>query len=235
MRPRVLYLRLFAIVGLMVLNLPTAATAQPDAYDLERMGWRILAFPGIAETRFAGRPDGSIEVRAMDSSALLYRAVAPAERRGHFLNWRWRVDKPLPPTDLAAKGEDDRAIALHVWFPKDNEPTGLLRSLYDGVISAIAGIPLPGKVLTYVWGGSGQRGDRFANPYAGPDGMMIILRSSDAPVGRWFSESVDFAADFERAFGYPAPAPSHVAISGDADDTDGMSQALITDITFDDG
>ncbi len=75
----------------------------------------------------------------------------------------------------------------------------------------------------------------MVNPYNRPDGMIHILRSGDAPTGRWFSETIDFAADFENAFGYPAPAPIYIAISADADDTEGASVALIADIRFTSG
>ena len=47
-----------------------------------------------------------------------------------------------------------------------------------------------------------------------------------------FDEKVDFIADFEAAFGYPAPAPSYIAISGDADDTESVSEASIVGIIF---
>ena len=62
--------------------------------------------------------------------------------------------------------------------------------------------------------------------------MMYILRPVDAPIGRWFDEKVDFIADFEAAFGYPAPAPCYIAISGDADDTESVSEASIVGIMF---
>ena len=61
---------------------------------------------------------------------------------------------------------------------------------------------------------------------------MVILRSGDAPTGQWFTEQIDFAADFERAFNARAPAPAYVAVSADADDTIGQSLALIADIAF---
>ena len=70
------------------------------------------------------------------------------------------------------------------------------------------------------------------NPYSGPDGVIYILRSGNAPTGRWFNETIDIAADFERAFDYPAPAPIYIAISADADDTESSSVALIADIRF---
>lgn len=212
--------------------LPTVARSITP--DLEQDGWKVLAFPGKIETRFVGRADGIIEVKSKNSVALLYRRVPPVLERSRYLSWRWRVDESMPPTDLARKGSDDRPIALHVWFPRDSERTSWWRRLYSRVVSSVVDVSLPGKVLTYVWGGTGRRGDRLVNPHTGPRAMMYILRSGDAPTGRWFDEKVDFVTDFEMAFGYPAPRPSYIAISGDADDTNSASEALIAGILFGD-
>ena len=194
-------------------------------------GWKVFTFFGKSATRFTGRADGAIEVAAADSVAILYRKIAGGDRQKRRLSWRWRVDKTPPPTDLSRKGHDDRPLALHLWFPKDPDQTGILETL-ETALAGIFGVPLPGRVLTYVWGGKGRRGDTIINPYIPLNGTMVILRSGDAPTGRWFTEQIDFAADFERAFDARAPAPAYVAVSADADDTLGRSLALITDIAF---
>ena len=194
----------------------------------------MLTFAGKTATRFTGRADGAIEVTATDSVAILYRQISGGDRQKRQLSWRWRVDKTTPATDLSRKGHDDRPLALHVWFPKDPDQTGLLERL-ETTVAKIFDVPLPGKVLTYVWGGKGRRGDTLINPYIPLDGTMVILRSGDAPTGQWFSEQIDFATDFERAFNVRAPAPAYVAVSADADDTMGQSLALITDIAFTSG
>ena len=102
----------------------------------------------------------------------------------------------------------------------------------ENALAAIFDVPMRGRVLTYVWGGKGRRGDTIINPYIPSDGTMVILRSGDAPTGQWFTEQVDFATNFERAFNTRAPAPAYVAVSADADDTIGQSLALIADIAF---
>ena len=63
---------------------------------------------------------------------------------------------------------------------------------------------------------------------------MYILRSGHALTGRWFTEKIDIAADFERAFGYQAPPPMYIMVSPDTDDTAGRSIGWIADITFTD-
>ena len=221
-----------AFIGSIAVSFPLPTMAGSITPDLEQDGWKVFGFPGKAETQFVGRADGVIEVKSRSSVALLYRSVPPAPGQARYLSWRWRVDRSMPPTDLALKGSDDRPIALHLWFPRDPEHTSWWRTLYGRAVSSVIGVPLPGRVLTYVWGGTGRRGDRFVNPHVGPEEMIYILCPGDAPTGRWFDERVDFAADFEMAFGFAAPAPSNIAISGDADDTESSSAASIAGITF---
>ena len=223
------------LMGVTAIALPTGSVALAVTPDLERAGWQVLAFPGKVETRFIGRSDGAIEVRAESSVALLYREVTPTEGQNQHLSWRWRVEETMPPTDLALKGSDDRPLALHIWFPADPDRTSWWQRLSRVALDLAIDAPVSGKWLTYVWGGTGGRGDSLMNPYSGPDGVIYILRPGNAPTGRWFSETIDIAADFERAFGYPAPAPIYIAISADADDTDGSSVALIADIRFTSG
>ena len=45
-------------------------------------------------------------------------------------------------------------------------------------------------------------------------------------------ETVDFAADFRRAFGYAAPAPVYVAISADSDDTGSRTAGSVSALGF---
>ena len=219
------------MLGVIFLTQPAGSEGLPVTPDLAKVGWKMLAFAGKPATRFTGRADGAIQVTAATSVAILYRKISGQDRQKRRLSWRWRVDRTTPATDLSRQGHDDRPLALHLWFPKDPDQAGLLARLKTAV-AQIFDVPLPGKVLTYVWGGKGRRGDKIINPYIPIDGTMIILRPGHAPTGQWFTEEIDFAADFERAFNTRAPAPAYIAVSADADDTMGQSLALITDIAF---
>jgi len=208
---------------------PAAAASLPTGADLKAAGWQQLTLPGKSPTRFAGRSDGAIEVRASDSASFLYFDVSGKSQNARYLTWRWRVEQAPAPSDLTQKGADDRPLALHVWFPErsgERDPWELL----SGAVAWAFDVPVPGKVLTYVWGGQAERGDYLANPYLEDDGMMVVLRPGDAPKGQWFEETIDFAADFEMAFGYSPPPAAYVAVSADCDDTMGTSMALIADI-----
>ena len=223
---------LLTLSALLVLGIGGApASVVPPQSGFAAEGWRVLEVPGKTPTRFMVSKGGQIKVTAQESVGFLYRRVASAGGTAMRLAWRWRVDQTPPPTDQAMKGMDDRPLAVHVWFEGEDGATGQW-SLLDRIGAWMLNHPLPGKALTYVWGGTGQRGDRLPNPYLESTGHIIILRPGDSAVGRWFSESVDIAADYERAFGYRPSRPAFVAISADTDDKRGMSMGVVSDITF---
>ena len=209
---------------------PVGAEPLPGGPDLARSGWKTWSFPGIASTDFSGLADGGIVVSANKSSALLYRPLPKSGRSYRSLAWKWRVDQPIPATDLTRKGGDDRPLALHIWFPEVEEETGLFDRIGDFITKDVAGLPEAGKILTYVWGGQQAPGESFVNPYTGAKGRMIVLRSDDAECGRWYRERIDFAADYRRLFGHRAPAPMYIALSADSDHTGGHSVGQISEL-----
>lgn len=222
---------LFALAAALLLA-GTAApgTARESGHDA-LSGWKVLKIPGKPATEFRGAPDGTIEVSASESVGFLYRELSKSITPVKRLSWRWRVDLTPPSTDLSIKGTDDRPLAIHICFDTEDAPPSRW-SLLDHVGKWTRRSPLRGKVLTYVWGGTRNRGDRIENPYFKSKGQIIILRPGDSPTGRWFMESIDIVSDFEKAFGYPPPMVRMIAISADTDDRRGKSRGKIADLKF---
>lgn len=193
--------------------------------------WQVLTMPGKAVTRFTAAGDGAIAVNARDSVGFLYRAAAELPGVGRYLTWRWRVDTAPPPTDLSARGLDDRPLAVHVWFTDDSgDDDGWdLRTRFG---AWLFNQPLPGRMLTYVWGGNAARGTRLRNPYRETAGSIVVLRPGNSRPGEWHTETVDIAADFEAAFGYRPGAPDYIAISADTDDKGGTSAGVVAALSF---
>jgi len=224
MRRRSVNLAVAGMLAIAGAGLAQSASALP----IDHEGWRLLGVPGVKESSIRWTDDETLEVTSDNSVAFFYREVMPQAQR---LEWRWRVTHPGSRTDLRTPGQDDRPVALHLWFPKQDGSSPLF-----GWAASLLGYPPVGHAITYVWGGSEPRGTAFANPHMDESqGMIVILRSmpaaTDAADG-WMAESVDFAADYERYFGMPSPQPSHIAVSGDSDDLGGLRSALITGLRF---
>jgi len=209
-------------VLLGLLALITVSTVQADS-----SAWEEWSFPNRKPAEFSVSSDGAISVQADSAVSLLYREVRDDEKDAHILSWRWRVDESPPPTDLTTPGEDDRALAVHVWFPPEDGAWSVMSTL-----SSLTGLPLPGQAITYIWGGEHPPQTLLVNPHL-ENGAMIILRDATSATGVWFEETVNIDADFTRAFSHrPVRRPYYILISADSDDTQSTIRAEIAGIHF---
>ena len=208
------------------------AVTIPAGPDLQAAGWQELEVSGKKANRFVGQPDGSIEVLSASSVSRLYRTLQVDLKATPELAWQWRVDEPVPPTDLTRKGEDDTALTIYVGFPWDPERASFTERLKRPLVEALGGEDAPGRVLAYVFGGKQRRGEVVASPHLGSAGFMRVLRPADSPTGEWFEERVDLAKDYRQGFGEDAPDPVQLAISADTDNTSSSSRGLVKGFAF---
>lgn len=211
---------------------PTLSKFDSLSPDLRNAGWQQLRVKGRAVADFSKQANGVIAVATSKSAGFLYRSLNENESKAKSLKWSWRVDTAPRPSDLTRRGRDDRPIAVHIWFPvlvEDASPWAYLKS----GISNLIDMPYPGKILTYVWGGTQAKGSKLRNPYLNDDGAIIVLRSGKEATGIWINENVDIAADYRMAFGSPPPPASYLVISADTDDRSGRSMAAVKSVAFD--
>ena len=223
---------LVALAPLQTSAAPAPTATIPFGPDLAAAGWREFEVKGKPANRFIGHPDGSIEVVSSSSVSRLYRPIEVDLDATPVLTWQWRVDQPVPPTDLTQKGEDDTALTLYVGFPWDPGEASFTERLTRPLVEAYAGEDAPGRVLAYVWGGDHPRGEWVESPHLRSAGAMRVLRPADSPTGQWFEERVDVVQDYREAFGEDPPDPTQVAISADTDDTGSISRGFVKDLAF---
>ncbi|KZC98319.1 DUF3047 domain-containing protein [Oceanibaculum pacificum] len=220
--------RLLLIMPLLWAVPVVAETVHPA---LAAAGWKMFTFPDHAPAQFRPTEEGGVEVEAQGGVAGLFRLVKPEDALRPVVSWRWRVDRAdIRIVDLSRKANADRPVAVHVGFEQDETTGGFFRNL----AASMMGLPPPGRVLTYTWGGIHPTGTSFESPHMGADGEVIILRPGNAPLQQWYEETVDVDADFRRFFGYRPPPIAYIAISGDADDQPGHTRARVADIRLKD-
>lgn len=213
---------------------PTRAGIGPG---LEGEGWKELTFENKDPNSFSAVEGGAgVRVEGRGTVSVLYRPLEADLAATPVLAWRWRVDAAPPPTDLARKGGEDRALALYVAFAHDPARAGpverLRRAAARAAASATGGRPLPGRLLVYTWGGDGKARGWFDNPYLEGFSKMRVLRGPDAPLGTWLEERVDLVADHREAFGHPPTRPTELSLSCDSDDTGVPVAGAVADVAF---
>ncbi len=218
------------LVGLaLLIGLPALAGVD-EALLAE--GWSEVVFDGKTPNRFELYEDGGVAVFSEGTVSLLQRPLSVDLERSPVLTWGWRVDRAVPPTDLSIKGGDDRSLAVYIAFPFQPEKASLMERTKRAIVESLVGEEAPGRVLVYVWGGKGKRGDHVPNPYLGEAGMTTILRPAGSETGVWQDESIDVAEDYRNSFASEPPDPISIAIGADSDDTMSEIQAVITGLTF---
>lgn len=197
--------------------------------DLKAAGWKIHTPRGKAAAQFEVLEDGSLKITAPQAVAFLYRFISKDQGAASSLSWDWRISQSFPATDLSRPGQDDRPLAVHVYFT--DQDAGVLSRLGTG-LAGFFGVPVSGRAITYVWGGLQPEQTILPNPFMDEgDGVLVIRKSGLQRItDEWVTETVDLAADYEQAFGEAMPPVSVIAVSADTDDTGATSQALVRDV-----
>ncbi|WP_386683221.1 DUF3047 domain-containing protein [Loktanella sp. R86503] len=140
-------------------------------------------------------------------------------------SWSWNVTQSVPATDLSRKGGDDRNIAVYFVFV----PQAVAAELANADIRALLGRS-DVRVLQYAYGGNNAIGSVLPSPY-GTAGTGVTIPLRQAGTGA-FSESVNLAADYTRAFGGAPGALIGLAVSGDSDDTKTSIAATVSGLSL---
>jgi len=204
------------------LVLATAASAQERPVSFST-GWKEQRLSLFSSNDYSFGQD--LGLVSEGSVSIAWSPVGRADWDTAGATWNWRVDQSVPATDLGRKGGDDRNISLYFVFV----PESIAPDMEGASIRSLLGND-DVRVLQYAWGGEHARGQVIPSPY-GPQGQGVTIALRQAGTGS-FSESVDLAADFSRAFGREKGALVGLAVSGDSDDTDSMIRASIGNLSL---
>ncbi|MEM7718780.1 MAG: DUF3047 domain-containing protein [Pseudomonadota bacterium] len=195
----------------------TTATASPVPFD---RAWKEQGFLRLwtNDYSFRGR---QLDVVSNGTVSLVWRPVEGDLQTATTAMWRWRVTEGVPPTDLTQKGGDDRNLALYFVFVDEESA----RRLTGGNARQLLRNPNT-RALIYVWGGNHSPGAILQSPYHSGLRTKVLRTGTDGT----FSESVDLAADYRRAFGDAPGVLVGLGVSADSDDTDTTVRASIADL-----
>lgn len=200
---------------------PRAAMAEGVLFD---KFWTTQRFSLFSSNTY-GFKGNTMSIASDGAVSLAYARVKPGLWGAKSAKWSWAVNQSVPATDLGKKGGDDRNASLYfVFLPQaEAEALGGKADVRKLLTSDSA------RVLTYVWGDNRKRGTILASPYLGPRGKTVLLRAAGTGT---FSESVNLATDYRRAFGGTPGALVGLAVSADSDDTKTAIRASLSGLSL---
>jgi hypothetical protein len=164
-----------------------------------------------------GRPDVSVcqdeagpcvHLKSVKSSFSLERGVDVDPAQTPFLSWRWKVAQLPPRGDFRRSSTDDQAAQVLVAFSDR-------------------------RVLTYIWDSTAPKG--LAQSSSSIPLVHIfakVCQSGDADANRWVLEKHNVAADYERAFGRPAPRVRALRLQINSQHTGSVAESYFGEVAF---
>lgn len=222
------------VVALGLACAPPARAADVGLSTPGTNGWRPLEFPKISRhtTYTVVNRDGvdAVQAHADCSASALYVPISTVDlERTPRLQWRWRIEAGLRPTNERVKAGDDFAVRVYVMFQFDAEHASLWERARHALSTKLYGDSVPGNLISYVWSTREPAGATWDNPFNSAAKMVSL---GTGPLARWRTETVDVATDYRRLFGHEPPPLLAVAVMTDTDNTCQKATAYYADFKF---
>lgn len=199
--------------------------------------WRFTSLPNKTPTRFEVVQEGAqkvLKVEADQSYGNLVHATRVPLNASTTLAWRWRVDTFVEDANLRTRAGDDGAAKLCVFFDFPAERLSFGERTRLALARRTTGEEVPSEALCYVWDKKEAKGTALVNAFTQRMRMVVLESGPAADRSAFVSERRSLLADYKRAFGDEAgdalPDVVAVAVSADADNTQGDGLAYFTDI-----
>ncbi|MDW3094057.1 MAG: DUF3047 domain-containing protein [Gammaproteobacteria bacterium] len=176
-------------------------------------GWDQKSFNG--ETLYEiENQEGLRFLRAISdmSASAFYKKVKVDLNNVPYLNWSWKVDKPLKRLNEQTKAGDDYAARVYV-------------------IARQGLAPWRTKALNYVWSSNAVVGEAWPNAFT-DKAIMIPLRTRSETGEQWRAEKVNVKKDFKKYFGLEIDEVDGIAIMTDTDNSKSSITAAYGDLFF---
>ncbi len=168
-----------------------------------------------------GRHGDRLSVGTEGAEGPVWRLLPETLWDARRASWRWGVAR----RDSAEGGVEGAGRTLTVRFVF--APRDAARRLSESSARRASRTEVA-RSLIYVWGGAGRPGAIALSE----DGRTAAVTRRQGGTGA-AREAVDLAADYERAFGGPAPALVALGVSADASGAGGPIEAAVADLTLD--
>lgn len=173
-------------------------------------GWTIKVKDGKPDVSVCADPTVGpcVHLKSVKASFSLERGVDVDLARTPVLTWRWKVSQLPPGGDFRRSTTDDQAAQVLVAFADR-------------------------RVLTYIWDTSAPKGTaQSASSIPLVHIFATVCQSGSEQMNRWIEEKRNVAADYERAFGKPAPRVKGLRLQINSQHTGSTAESYFGDVAF---
>jgi hypothetical protein len=125
-----------------------------------------------------------------------------------YLTWRWKVAQLPAGGDFRHMSTDDQAAQVLVGFADR-------------------------RILSYIWDSTAPKGSaQSASNLPLLHVFAVVCESGARDVNRWVGESRNVAADYERAYGKPAPRVKGLRIQINSQHTGTVAESYFGEVAF---
>lgn len=182
--------------------------------EVDLSAWEEIRFYGGTVYRLKSEePWSFIHADSQKAASGLIKKEEVDLNRTPYMNWRWRVKKPLPEQSETTKSGDDYSARIYVVFS-------------DGWFFWQT------KAINYVWSSRNLKGAKWSNAYAPNNAYMIALQTSSSGVDKWYQEKRNVQADIHAWLDKEVGSIEAIAIMVDTDDSKMHAISEIADIYF---
>jgi hypothetical protein len=171
--------------------------------------WQVKVNHGKPEFNVCADSEGPcVHLRSWRASFALQRDVDVDPAQLPYLTWRWKV------TQLPAGGDFRHASA-------DDQAAQVLIAFADR------------RVLTYIWDSTAPKGTAaHASEIPLVHIFAVVCESGSAQANRWVAENRNVAADYEHAYGKPAPRVKGLRLQINSQHTGTTAESYFGDVAF---
>ena len=171
--------------------------------------WQVKVNHGKPEFAVCSDAEGPcIHLRSARASFALQRDVDVDPTQMPYLTWRWKVTQLPSGGDFRRASTDDQAAQVLVAFSDR-------------------------RILTYIWDTSAPKGTAApASEIPFVHIFAVVCESGSAEANRWLSENRNVAADYERAYGRPAPRVKGLRLQINSQHTGTTAESYFGDVAF---
>ena len=155
----------------------------------------------------------AIHLKSDNDSSTISREIKVDVKQYPILQWKWKVVVLPKAGDARRKETDDEAAQLYVTFPR-----------FPSAVRS--------RIIGYIWDSNAPVGSIFPSQKVSTI-TYLVVRSGDADLGKWLTETRNVLNDFKRIYGEdPGESVGAVAISINSQNTNARSESFFGEILF---